>query len=670
MNIITLRVLNHLYKVGLTEQELEVIEEETKHKERSGISVRAVRKDKIIGINHDNKHSIFVIKNKPVFKEVKPNMRLLFKTLITFDEIPAEIYTLHEIKRYRALDDTIKYTANNLEELKEKIIERFMDKYPSELADNSYNGQFCGYDEEKREEAKNKHNELVRKQLEAIYWLFGEKCDLQFKDTETKNIAKIVKVFEWKNKRLAIMQEDNQFEKTHNFMAKAYTTETCEGKKISIQAYKPSDTRYNYCDVGREIYRHYDKEIWICDELLGQISETELNLLMSKLDDGYHSILTKDNYEMQKDSIKLQIIKAKKKESEENRERVFREKIENQFGEIGEVIRNGITIRKESITYNSTTLKGDFVEKFISYEGLITRNTLDFLNIYESFIGNILQQESHRLKDIKNISFSLGNIKITLAERNKKMYVNDFGVRADELLNILLNAINYKEQKEYDNFLKDTSRESLRVKNALKNGITFRLVIDTDEDDNCIVKGNKSVSFVVNLKIIKDKGYFVRVGSSDFKIKDMNSLFELQKEIDTSRYYKGLFERSIKLLSKAIGEVLPKEIGEMIKNAEKEYKARVERSELFIENAVKITNAQEISNGYVVKGKSGNDYFVGNDLKVYLMKDGKADKYICIVDLVGVKDKPQHNDFLAKRILALANDIDTQNEIHTIKELI
>src|SRR3989338_5577696 len=129
MDINCLRVMNSLYNLGLNEGEFKNIADEVNHTERTGFSIKAVKGNKVVGISHDEKERI-VIKNKSEFKaDPKQNMRILFKTLITFNELPEEIYALHTICHYKSLDTDIKHIANNIEEKKENILDRFSKKY-------------------------------------------------------------------------------------------------------------------------------------------------------------------------------------------------------------------------------------------------------------------------------------------------------------------------------------------------------------------------------------------------------------------------------------------------------------------------------------------------------------------------------------------------------------
>ena len=150
MDIEQLSVMNSLYNLEITDEEFKNIADEVSHTERSGISIKAVKNGKVIGINHDSKKQDIFIKEYKCVK-IKPNTRILLKTLVNFDELPQEIYTLHSILRYRALDMTIKHTARNLKQLKECFLKRLSDEYPKLLADEIYDLEYQGYDDKIRD---------------------------------------------------------------------------------------------------------------------------------------------------------------------------------------------------------------------------------------------------------------------------------------------------------------------------------------------------------------------------------------------------------------------------------------------------------------------------------------------------------------------------------------
>jgi hypothetical protein len=669
MNITALSVMNSLYKLGITEQEFKNIQEEISHIERTGGSIKAVKGDKIIWINHDDKHNIVIEKyNKG---DLKPNTRVLLKTYITFEDLPQEIYDLHTICRYRAKDFELKGKADNLDELKERILDRFADGYPKVLADEIYDSEWYGYDEEKRKKAKEKKAELTIKQLKAIYWLFCQEFNYYSYDFSKlrENIAQIVKVFEFKNRRLAIIQENEKFDKIHNGFLKAYTTENCKGIKLRIQVYRASDSdnnRFNYVDVGREIFFHYDKELWICDELLNKVEKTELDIISERMCYRKYLLLSCETYEREKNAVRIKMMKAKIEAKEEQAKERLTEKIENQFKN-GKVVRNGVIITPNSISYEDIELKGDFLGNYIRLDTPHLNTTLDFNNLYANYVEFMLNQIQKMIEQEQGVevNFNFGKIRIKISIKNKCFFVNDKRVRADEITKIILKALNYREQKKYDDFLADVSKESLRLKNALQQGILFTMKTDKCED-NCLI--HNSPAFTFTLKLFKKKGkIYVRIGKKEYRVKSTPALFELEKKIDSWHQKTSILERTINLLYKALEGVTPQDIGKLIAIAKQEDIKRIERSKKFIENALRITSARKVERGYVVKGKSGNKYFIGNDLNVYKYRNGEIKEHICIVDYAEVRDETQQNDFIAKRILALHNDLDVAKEIHTLQ---
>ena len=183
MNINTLQVMNSLYNLGLTEAEFKAITDEIFHTERTGFSIKAIKGDKVVGFSHDDKESIIINDLDEFGKfDLKPNTRILLKTLVQLEDLPERIYDLHRICKYRSMDIEIKNVANSLDELKLKICERFSDKYDKVLlADDGYWQEHSGYDLEKREKAKKTRKEKIIEQLKAVYWLFNEPIEYEFK---------------------------------------------------------------------------------------------------------------------------------------------------------------------------------------------------------------------------------------------------------------------------------------------------------------------------------------------------------------------------------------------------------------------------------------------------------------------------------------------------------
>jgi len=174
---------------------------------------------------------------------------------------------------------------------------------------------------------------------------------------------------------------------------------------------------------------------------------------------------------------------------------------------------------------------------------------------------------------------------------------------------------------------------------------------------------------------MKDKKVYAEIIGKEFRVKDINALFDLEKEIDTSRYYGNMLNRAIKLLYKSLEGISPQEIGEIIKECKIENLNRIERSKQFVENAIRISKAETMTfqnvKGWVVQGKSKKVYFIGSDLKVWELQNKdevKKARYVCIVDDKSARnDEALKQDYIAKRILFLYNDNDVKAEIHTLQ---
>jgi len=685
MDIEQLSVMNSLYNLEITDEEFKNIADEVSHTERSGISIKAVKNGKVIGINHDSKKQDIFIKEYKCVK-IKPNTRILLKTLVNFDELPQEIYTLHSILRYRALDMTIKHTARNLKQLKECFLKRLSDEYPKLLADEIYDLEYQGYDDKIRDKFKEQKKVLIEEQLKAIYWLFEKDYDFKLNDKLRVNVPTIVKVFEWNTYRLAIIQENEEFEKVHNGFFKQVTTENCRGVKLSIKTYKPNDEKYDYVDVGREIYFEYEKEVWVCsDDLLGNISVQELELIKNKLtnQERKNVMLTKDIYNQVRDSLRIEILKAKRDDSQEQAKEIARKKVREQFQK-GELCRSGITLKKDRITYNGVTLKSENILNYISNSNILYRDNLVFQNLYFEYVSFTLKEKEEfdyrtkieRVNLTKPINFSIGNVRVEVKKRNKNFYVNGlYKVRSDEIERIMQKAIIYSDTESYNKFLEEVSRVSLRLKNALNNGLIFTLKISADED-NCLITEKERGESIMTLPLkMKDKKVYAEIIGKEFRVKDINALFDLEKEIDTSRYYGNMLNRAIKLLYKSLEGISPQEIGEIIKECKIENLNRIERSKQFVENAIRISKAETMTfqnvKGWVVQGKSKKVYFIGSDLKVWELQNKdevKKARYVCIVDDKSARnDEALKQDYIAKRILFLYNDNDVKAEIHTLQ---
>ena len=700
MDINALRVFDSIYKLELTEKDYEQLEVESNDFEKTGLYIQTIKKDNAICVSHDDKHKI-IIKKLDTISGIKlvPRSRVMFKTLIKMVNLPEEIYTLHQIAQYRALDKRIKFVANNLEQLKDRICDRFTDDHPKNLGD-MYEDLY--YDSETREKNSKLRPALIEKQLKAIYWLFDEEYKEEIVESRP-NIPKIIKVFSRNNRRLAIFQEVEDYEKQRGgCMYGNRYSEHVNRVVFKIKTYKPKNPEYNYVSPNREMYIPdswgENCSIWIDDDMYERLTPGELKVFSKTIeDDDEFYLLNADKYNKQKEAIRLELLSAKRKELEEQAEHQLKARVTEQFKN-GKVVRQGITFTKKSMSYEGFEIKSNMLGQYLNGYSVLEQKEPNFNEIFCGFVDYVLKPEVHHSQmdwSDTTVGFQfegkaqiqVNKVKITIEKIKNNVFVNDKRIRIIDVSSVVKDALNYKSQEEYDKWLQYTGRVNLTLQKALKDGgLQFELRFD-NTDDNDLTTGYNSrdtTKMLLSIPIRReDNGkLFATIKDKEYKVKHTQSLFDLTKDIDSCRMGRsggGYLQRTIKLLYRAVDGLSPKEIGEVIKEGKKEYLAmvkkirksneiKIKKSQDFIKHAVKITKAERTKDddGYIVKGLSGMVYYVGDNMSVHTVKNNKSDKYLCIVD-DWVDDEGEEwrtNDRVAKRLLALSKDQKVAKEIY------
>ena len=65
MDFLTLKVFDRLHKLGISDEEFQDIERETKCKDKTGLYIAAAKKDVFVCVSHDEKHKIVIQEIKP-----------------------------------------------------------------------------------------------------------------------------------------------------------------------------------------------------------------------------------------------------------------------------------------------------------------------------------------------------------------------------------------------------------------------------------------------------------------------------------------------------------------------------------------------------------------------------------------------------------------------------
>jgi hypothetical protein len=735
MDINSLRVFNALQNLGISDTEFADLENEQKHTERTGVYIRCVKKGHAICVSHDERHKIVIkqIQNKKKINlssvsDFPTPSRILLKTLITFDDLPQDIYKLHAIAQYRALDTDIRHRATSLEELKDMVVHRFIDKKPTRLGDfyeETYYSELHSYDESKRTKYQQMKIELVDEQLKSLFWLFGD--DYSKFQQEVKfarnNIPRIIKVFERNNMRLAIIQRNDNYEKRRGgMMYSPVWLEQIEGINLMIIGFKPSDKRYNYVDMNRELYlpqeynEHY--EIWLDDDLFEKLGFHELKVLSKRLgqtanpnlqinDDDEDSdgdvimggnwiLMNADEYNKKETLIRLEVMSAKRKEQEKVAKKDLIESIEAQF-QNGKVTRQGITFTKKSIECEGVIVRNPKLGEYIISQQIHLLQEPNFQKIVRDFVCWILHIEATtNYNDNYKVSYScefngketiqIGKVKLSIESNKNNIFVNNHRICKNDLVDIIFNAMQFTAQKEFDEYLEYSGKVNLQLQKILQvGGVSFELKLDDTDDNSLSTKYENTKCFKMTLPVKRDKGKnYVIIKGKDYKIKNISALLDLQKNVDSCRVGYGgggYLQRTIKLFYKAITDITPKDIGDLIKNGEKEWnklekeinKDNAEKSKKadeFVANAVRISKAKPIKDGYIVRGISGKTYTINAEsLAVYEVfpKEHNKKRYVCIVDLKTPTDTEYgRKDALAKRLLMLAQDLKVADEVHTL----
>lgn len=358
--------------------------------------------------------------------------------------------------------------------------------------------------------------------------------------------------------------------------------------------------------------------------------------------------------------------------------------IQEQFGK-GKVTRQGITFTTNSVSYEGIILKSKRIGEYLCQQSIILQERPDFNKIFEGYVDYILDYEvgqNYYENPVPECRFKgkeiieIGKIKVVLEEKKNVLFINNHRIRKEDIGTTIKKAISYNSQEQYDEFVSATNKVNLAFQKILtQGGFSFELRIDKT-DDNCLMREKDEANMLLSIPITrKDNKNYAQIDRQEYRIKDTNALFDLGKEVESHRLRSGYLQRTIKLLYRAIEGITHKEIGDLIRNGKAEYEkmmmrikqkqeANLKRSEEFLAHALKLTNATRVKKGYFVKGISNATYYVSDDLKVWTIKNGKQDKYLCIVDIDSDDETPAGiKDCIAKRLLALSKDKVVANEI-------
>ena len=368
-----------------------------------------------------------------------------------------------------------------------------------------------------------------------------------------------------------------------------------------------------------------------------------------------------------------------------------------QRAEIKEITLNNIKFSSNKAVYETITVQADGLADVILHR-LDTNGVFDIYQLVDAYINSILEEMNQVPKaangqgfaEARTWNFTINNIPISVAlsTTNTRRRVNGHLINNDELLRVIRRATCYTDAGLYDKFLRQIERASLRVHDALANGVPLKIfAFDRYSDYQREVTNKHPKIFFV----YEEGKYFLwldKAKTTKVPLRRFVGLLDALKtlNVQTNNGYvsdnSGFPRRNTDWCQWKLRHIL-REHAQDAKGAvlvtEAQLKplvdwlleARVEaekRSQELLASVVKETGARQVQfkglEAYEINGNSGRTYAVEKEsFKVW---DAKTNDYVCIVD--GRGEQGVGYDALVARLLALRNDTFVVDRIGTLKE--
>jgi hypothetical protein len=325
-------------------------------------------------------------------------------------------------------------------------------------------------------------------------------------------------------------------------------------------------------------------------------------------------------------------------------------------------------------------------------------------NLAATHASELLEQQvmGDAAEQVSIPEFSINNIPILLTRSAKgQRYINSVRINKEEIAMAVNRASCFHDANEYKLFLKAISKVSIKFHDVLVNGMRFKINKQSTEQYHEEVPGPTcpalkfmidSTEKCVKLKIDDNRavrlhfGRFIKRAETINKKTDgrwyrgcqnngwrggyrtdmwcTEQLIELL--LDVCTYEKEVVaEDGTTSLSKHV-TITKEDIVKLLSVVADQTKAALEKSKLFLENAVKLTKAEPVHfkgvEAYKVTGTLRTYVVVKSNAKVY---DYDTGQYRCVVNDRHYKGVGY--DDIAARLLALRNDSVMQAQITTLQ---
>ena len=371
-------------------------------------------------------------------------------------------------------------------------------------------------------------------------------------------------------------------------------------------------------------------------------------------------------------------------------------------GELSELTISDINFAKDKITYQNVSLEYPDCGAYI-LKRLDSTQALDIYEIIDCLVKDTvaeydklpINEAGTGFLEDKSTTITINSIPITLSvsARHTRRSINGKFINNDELVRVIARAACFTEVSEFEKFVAQVSRFSLRVHSAIANGVVLKLAAMKDEQDFsyhqppshkvhprmlCVQEGH-------NMYLMLDKETGERVKLERFvgflnAIKTFNSKVNNQwtREDDGAQElyrYRNLawgkykIKQIIREFVKDSATLLTEEtLDAYLESLFLQHKSARKKSEELLASVVKSTKSEACTlkglEGYKVTGKL-RTYFVEKETSKVWDYNNPA-SYVCIVD-ASRGNMGAGFDALVARILALSNDERMVNRIHTLK---
>jgi hypothetical protein len=346
------------------------------------------------------------------------------------------------------------------------------------------------------------------------------------------------------------------------------------------------------------------------------------------------------------------------------------QKIEVLKEDSGKLNVNGVLFTKNAISYENQSLIIEDSDEWVYnlVDRLVRSYNLDSVN-FDTVLARFLdkvEEKVQRSDDVKgqigDVTFHITRAALTNRDGNtsRRTYINEKRINLEEVKECIERGLCFQKQDDFNYFLYEVSKCSLKIHKCLQRGITMNV---RDEFNGCVI------SMKLPLTRKRNINYLVMEGQ-EFRVKDTHKIIDLRKANDLVDVLNVFLNPNI------IDGVNYSYIKGLVEAAKKEFVTAVEKSQKLLKETEETFNLT-VGNHQLANGKMVHGYLITGKKRTYVLEvheDNPEAKnnvyifpegsYVCIVD----KSTAQVGmDKVVNRIYALHNDSMLAAQIHTLK---